>query len=245
MENSPQLATPTPEDPIETLTGSAFQRLGTALVAVAKRPSRAAYACWMRVVEPGWIVPLLGVTLVISMLNGVISAFVQTYLRAPASHTVYYRFGAPSFADRIIYALFIGPRFALFEFALLILFVAALVPAERGSPKARAIQVARPYLLAEIVNGFISLLINQPATVIQQTPLGKNPLVFFVTECIILATLIYYLVSLLNALAAGSGRSRWLLFGAWLLAALITVFVVPYAMGTLLYPFGIHVAVPF
>ncbi|HEU4783341.1 MAG TPA: hypothetical protein VFS83_08390, partial [Ktedonobacterales bacterium] len=105
MENAPQLAPPTPDDPIETLTGSALQRLGTALVAVAKRPSRAAYAYWMRVVEPGWIVPLLGVTLVIGMLNGVISAFVETYLRAPASHTVYYRFGAPSLADRIFYAL--------------------------------------------------------------------------------------------------------------------------------------------
>src|SRR5690348_13871363 len=115
MENPPQLATPTPEDPIETLTGSALQRLGTALVAVAKRPSRAAYATWMRVAEPGWIVPLLGMMLVIGVLNGVISAFVETYLRAPASHTVYYRFGAPSFADRMFYALFIGPRFALFE----------------------------------------------------------------------------------------------------------------------------------
>jgi hypothetical protein len=199
----------------------------------------------MRVVEPQWIVPLLGVTLVIGMLNGVIGAFVGTITQAPASHAVYYRFGAPSLADHLIYALFISPRFELFEFALLMLFVAALMPAERGSLKERAIQVAPPYLLAVLINGLISLLISQPITAIQRTSVGHNPLVFFVTESIVLATLIYYYVVILNALAAGSGRSRWLLFGVWLLAVLITAFVVPYSMGALLYPFGIHVAVPY
>jgi len=245
MENSPQLATPTPEDPIDALTGSAPQRLGTALFAVAKRPSRAAYAYWMRVVEPGWILPLLGVTLVIGMLNGIITAIIEAFLQKPVSHPIYYRFGAPSFADRMIYALFVSPLFGLCEFALLMLFVAALMPAERGSLKERAIQVARPYLLAMLINGLITLLVFQPITVIQRTPVGQIPLMFLVTESIILATFIYYLVALLHALAAGSGRSRWLLFGVWLLAVLITAFVVPYSMGALLYPFGIHVAVPF
>jgi len=125
------------------------------------------------------------------------------------------------------------------------LFVAALMPAERGSLKERAILVARPYLLAVLINGLISLLISQPITAIQRTPVGQVPLAFLVTESISLATFIYYLVAILNALAAGSGRSRWLLFGVWLLAVLITAFVVPYSMGALLYPFGIHVAVPF
>jgi len=148
------------------------------------------------------------VTLVIGMLNGVISAFIETYLRAPASHTVYYRFGAPSFADRIIYALFISPLFGLFEFALLMLFIAAFMPTERGSLKERAIQVARPYLLAEIINGLILLFINQPITAIQQTPIGNNPLAFLILAPLTLATLVYYSVAILNALAAGSGRNR-------------------------------------
>ncbi|HEX5156679.1 MAG TPA: hypothetical protein VFW17_05640 [Ktedonobacterales bacterium] len=247
MENTPQLAmpTPTPEDPIEALTGSAFQRLGTALVAVAKRPSRAAYATWMRVVEPGWIVPLLGVTLVIGMLNGMMSAVEETFLRAPASHRVYYRFGAPSFADHMIYSLFISPLFGVIEFALLMLFIAALMPAERGSLKERAIQVARPYLLAEIVTGLIFLLIFQPITVLGRTPVGENPLVGLVSSLVTLPILVYIIVAELNALAAGSGKNRWLLFGVWLLGGSIVAFIVPYGMGVLLYPFGIHVAVPF
>jgi hypothetical protein len=245
MENTPQLATPTPEDPIETLTGSALQRLGTALVAVAKRPSRAAYATWMRVVEPGWILPMLGMNLAFGVLNGVIEALVDKYLRAPATHTVYYRFGVPSFADRIIYALAIAPLFGLIVFVSLIFLIASLMSAERGTLKERAFQVARPYLLAEIIIGLVLLFINQPITILGLTPVGQNPLVILITLPINLAILIYYLASLLNALAAGSDRSRWLLFGVWLLISLITVFVVPYGAGALLYHVGIHVAVPF
>jgi hypothetical protein len=120
MENIPHRATP--EDPIEAQTGSALQRLGMALIAVAKRPSRAAYATWMRVIEPEWIVPLLGLTLAIGMLNGVITAVVETLLRKPGSHTVFYRFGALSLVDRLIYALTISPLFGLIVFALLVFF---------------------------------------------------------------------------------------------------------------------------
>ena len=89
------------------------------------------------------------------------------------------------------------------------------------------------------------MLVNQPITVLGLTPVGQNPLVILITLPINLAILVYYLAALLNALAAGSGRNRWLLFGVWLLVSLITVFVVPYAMGALLYPLGIHVAAPF
>jgi len=190
-------------------------------------------------------VPLLGATLVIGMLNGVISAFVETYLRVPASHAVYYRFGVPSLSDRMIYALAIAPLFGLIVFVSIIFLIASLMSAERGSLKERAFQVARPYLLVEIINGLILLFINQPITAIQQTPIGNNPLAFLILAPLTLATLVYYSVAILNALAAGSGRNRWLLFGAWLLISLITVFVVPYGVGALLYHFGIHMAVPF
>jgi hypothetical protein len=86
-------------------------------------------------------------------------------------------------------------------------------------------------LLEEIVTGLIFLLVNQPITILGHTSIGQNPLVSFVTEGITLAILIYYLVATVNALAAGSGKSRWLLFGVWVLVSSAALFFVLYGLG--------------
>ena len=244
MENTPQLATPTPEDPIETLTGSALERLGTALVAVAKRPSRAAYATWMRVVEPGWIVPLVITAVCLGMLDSVISVCVRTLLTTPGSGSPHYLFGAPSLRDWIVNGLVANPALGLLSLAVTVYAVALLTPAERGSLNGRAFQVARPYLLAQIVVSGINIVIGEPAFALGLTPLGQDSLLGLVVIALNLAVGLYALIASLNALAAGSGRGRLLIFCVVGLVAAAAFLIVWIGLGALFSLVGIHLPIP-
>lgn len=244
MENTPQLATPTPEDPIDALTGSALQRLGTALVAVAKRPSRAAYATWMRVVEPGWIVPLVITAVGLGLLDSAISLSIRTLLTAPGASSTHYLFGAPSLRDWIVNALVANPVLGLLSLAVTVYVVALLTPAERGSLKERAIHVARPYLLAQIVVSFANIVIGEPAFALGLTPLGQDSLLGFVVIVLNLAIGLYSLIASLNALAAGSGRSRLLIFCVVGLVEAAAFLIVWLGLGALFSLVGIHLPIP-
>ena len=221
----------------------AAYRLAEAVIAVAKRPSRAAYATWVQVIEPGWLLPMLALTVGIHIFNGIISMVVRTFLIAPTT-SARYLFGAPSPLDFLFYAIFITPLFYLMSFALLMFLVARLMPAELGTVQQRAIHLARPYLLEELVSGFIALLISQPISILQKTSLVQNPLVGTVVEMMYLAVALYFFIATLNALAAGSGRSRWLLFAIWLLSAVFVMAFVWYGLGALLSLVGIHLPIP-
>ena len=197
----------------------------------------------MRVVEPGWIVPLLLLTVGLDMLNGVIGLVARSLLKMPGAHPIHYLFGAPSLLDQLIYALVIFPLLDLIVLALTVFLVAVLMPRNQGSLQARARRVLRPYLLALIINGIISALFFQPLSVFGETGLGQNPLVSLMFSCIQLPIYIYLFAVILNALAAGSGRSRWLLFGIYVLAFIIGALVVWNGLGALLALVGIHIPV--
>jgi hypothetical protein len=224
---------------------SAIQRLGEAVIAVAKRPSRDAYATWMRIVEPAWIAPLVGVAAGLFLLDSAISLGIRTLLTAPgpSTATLHYRFGAPSPLDQVINSLVINPLLGILNLAVTIYIVAALMPAERGSLKERAFQVARPFLLAQLVVTTINIVIGEPIFALGLTTVGKNPLVGLMIILLNLAIGLYALVAALNALAAGSDRSRWLLFGIMILVGIASILVGWYGLGALFYQFGIHLPV--
>lgn len=250
-DSSPQLAPPEAvsadiADALpETPNRSAIQRLGEAIIAVAKRPTRAAYTTWMRIVEPAWIVPLVGAAAGLFLLDSAISLGIRTLLKArgPATATLHYRFGAPSSLDLVINSLVITPLISILQLAATIYLVAALMPAERGSLNERAFQVARPFLLAQLVVTTINIVIGEPIFALGLTAVGKNPLVGLVIMALNLAIALYALVASLNALAAGSDKSRWLLFGIMALISIVGALVGWYGLGALLYQFGIHLPV--
>ena len=222
---------------------SAVQRLGEAIIAVARRPTRAAYATWMRIIEPAWILPLLVTLVVLDTLNAAVNTALQVSITAPGATALHYRFGVPSLLDRVIYGLIIAPLVDLMSFALIVLLIAGLMPSEQGSLKERAIQVARPYLLAQLLVGLINLVINQPASALRRTTFGQIGLVDFALSVLDLAVGIYLLITTLNALAAGSGKSRLLIFGVSAVAVVVIVLIGWYGLGMLLYQFGIHLPI--
>jgi hypothetical protein len=123
----------------EAMHRSVVLRLGEAIIAVARRPTRATFATWMRVIEPPWILPLLVTLVVLDTLNDSISAAIQASIMTSGATTLHYRFGVPSLLDRVIYGLVIPPLVDLMSFALIVLLIAALMPSEQGSLKERAI----------------------------------------------------------------------------------------------------------
>jgi hypothetical protein len=221
------------------------RRLVAALLATARRPSRATFARWMVIVEPTWVAPLLAVVVALDMLSGIMATLANPFIQRSVSQTAYYRFGLPMATDRLLYALVFFPLIELIEFALLMFAVGALLPVEQGTLKKRAFQVARPYLLALIINGVVTLLLLQPLDALGRIGLGQESPLGLIPICLSLPVAIYLIPVYLNALAAGSGRSRWLLVGVASLAYLATYLFVWYGLGVILYRFGIHMAVPF
>ena len=241
METQPPIAPP--EDAPDMSNRPAVYRLAEAVVAVAKRPSRAAYATWMQVIEPGWIRALVVIAVCLSLLDSAISLGIRTAMPAPGSSSIRYLFGVPSPQDWVINALVINPMLGLLNLAVAVYVVAALIPAERGSLNQRAIQVARPYLLAQIVISAINIALGEPAFALGLSSVGQNPLVGFVITLINLAIGVYGLVAWLNALSAGSGRGRLLIFSVLVLVGAVSFLAVWIGLGALLSLVGIHLPV--
>jgi hypothetical protein len=197
----------------------------------------------MRVVEPGWIVPLLIASLGLFVLDSAISLGIRTLLAPPSSTTIHYLFGALSLRDQVINSLVINPLIGLLNLAVAVYVVGALTSAERGSLNVRALQVLRPYLLAQTVISIINIVIGEPSFALGLTTLGQNPLVGLVIAVINLAIGLYALVASLNALAAGSGRSRLLIFGVVILAGSAIFLVAWVGLGALLALVGIHIPI--
>lgn len=90
------------------------------------------------------------------------------------------------------------------------------------------------------MTALISLVINEPVTALQISGAGQIPFVAILASVVSLATLIYSLVVELNALATGSGVSRWALLIVYVLAAIVGGIVVVFGLGALLSLVGIH-----
>lgn len=90
------------------------------------------------------------------------------------------------------------------------------------------------------MTALISLVINEPVTALQISGAGQIPLVAILASVVSLATRIYSLVVELNALATGSGVSRWALIIVYVLAAIVGGIVVVFGLGALLSLVGIH-----
>jgi hypothetical protein len=202
------------------------------------------FATWMRVIKPGWIVPLLITSIGLLLLDSAISLGIRTLLTTPHSTSIRYLFGTPSLRDQVINSLVLNPLIGLLNLAVAVYVVGALTPAERGSLNERAFQVVRPYLLAQIVISIINIVIGEPVFALGLTTLGQNPLVDLVIAVINLAIGLYSLVASLNALAAGSGRSRLLIFGILVVIDTVSFLVVWFALGALLSVVGVHLPVP-
>ena len=249
MENSTPLASELPPDmsDMPDMHGSGLEQCIQAVLAVARRPSRATFATWMRVVEPVWIPRLLVVVIALNMLTGLASMAVSTLIAKPSASPVHYLFGAPSLVDRFIFALIIFPLIDLIWLALAVLGAATLklTGQEKASIRTRAREILRPYLLAAIVTALVSLVINEPVTALQISGAGQIPFVAILASVVSLATLIYSLVVELNALAAGSGVSRWALIIVYVLAAIVGGIIVVFGLGALLSLVGIHLPVMF
>jgi len=201
------------------------------------------FATQMRIIEPGWIAPMLIASIGLFVLDSVISLGIRTLLITPHATSIRYLFGTPSLRDQVINALVINPLLGVLNLAVTVYMVGALTPAERGSLNERAFQVMRPYLLAQIVISIINIVIGEPAFALGLTTLGQNPLVGIVVAVINLAIGLYAIVASLNALAAGSGRSRLLIFGIYVLVFIVSALVVWFGIGALLALVGIHIPI--
>lgn len=222
----------------------AAYRLAEAVIAVAKRPSRAAYATWMQVIEPGWLLPMVVVAVCLQLLDSAVNLGIRATLAPRDSSSLHYLFGAPSLRDWGINALLINPVVALLNLVVAVYVVAMLIPAERGSLNQRAFQVARPYLLASIAISTINMVFGEPTFALGLTNVGQTPLVEFVITGINLAIGIYGLIASLNALNAGSGRSRLLIFVILVLVGGVTFLAAWIGLGALLSLVGIHLPIP-
>ncbi len=94
-----------------------------------------------------------------------------------------------------------------------------------------------------VISG-VNIVIGEPVFALGLTALGQNPLVGLVIAVINLAIGIYSLVASLNALAAGSGRGRLLIFGVVILAGSAVFLVAWVGLGALLALVGIHLPIP-
>lgn len=233
-----------PGNPSEAPHRSAFQRLAEAVVAIAKRPSRAMFATWMRIIEPAWIAPLVVTVVGLGFIDSAISLGIRALLASPSSTAIHYLFGAPSMQDQVVNWLVVNPLLGLLNLAVAIYLVAALIPAQQGSFNERALQVARPYLLSQMVISGVNIVIGEPLFALGLTAVGENPLVGFVIAVINLAIGVYGLIASLNALAAGSGRGRLLIFGVVILAGSAIFLVAWVGLGALLSVVGIHLPIP-
>lgn len=249
MENiPPQAPDLSPESPgarHEDEHRSGVERCVEALLAIAPRPSRAAFATWMRVVEPAWI-PRLALALVaLDMLSGLAGMAISQFIAPPASTPPIYLFGAPSLADRFIYALVIFPLTDLLIVALVVLGAAILKPAgqEQVSVRERARQILRPYLFGAIIAALATLLIGDPLLALQYSPLGQGLLAPILAVIGPAAIFVYSVIVLLNALAAGSGVSRWLLIVVLILGGIIGGAIGLFGLGALPALVGIHIPV--
>ena len=110
----------------------------------------------------------------------------------------------------------------------------------RFSVRERARRILRPYLLGAIIAALVSLLIGDPLLALQYSPLGQGLLAPILVLIAPGAILIYSVVVLLNALAAGSGVSRWLLIVVMILGGIIGGVIGLFGLGALLALVGIH-----
>lgn len=247
MENlPPQPPDLPPESPSarhEDERRSGLGQCAQALLAIARRPSRGAFATWMRVVEPAWIPRLLVALVALDMLSGLAGLAIGQLIALPDPSPPTYLFGVPSLAGRFIYALIVFPLFDLLVLALIVFGAAILKPAgqERVSVRERARQILRPYLLGAIIAALATLLIGDPLLALQYSPLGQGLLAPVLAVVGPAAILVYSIIVLLNALAAGSGVSRWLLIVVMILGACLGGAAGLFGLGALLALMGIHI----
>lgn len=246
MENispqAPDLPHESPSARHEDEYRSGVERCVQALLAIARRPSRGAFATWARIVEPAWTPRLVLALVALDMLSGLAGMAISQFI-APPDPTPSALFGVPSPADRFIYALIVFPLTDLLIVALVVLGAATLKPAgqEQVSIRERAQGILRPYLLGAILAALVTLLIGDPLLALQYSPLGQGLLAPILAVIGPAAIFVYSVIVLLNALAAGSGVSRWLLIVVLILGGIIGGAIGLFALGALLALVGIHI----
>ena len=104
--------------------------------------------------------------------------------------------------------------------------------------------MARPYLLSQMMISSVNIVIGELFFALGLTAVGENPLVNLLITVVNLAIGVYGLIASLNALAAGSGRSRLLIFGVVILAGSAIFLVAWVGLGALFSVLGIHLPIP-
>ena len=240
---APDLPPDSPSARHEDEHRSGLEQCAEALLAIARRPSRGAFATWARVVEPAWIPRLLLALVALDMLSGLAGLAISQLIAPPDPFPPTYRFGVPALADRFIYALIVFPLFDLLVLALIVLGAAVLKPTgqEQVSVRERAQRILPPYLLGAIIAALVTLLIGDPLLALQYSPLGQGLLAPILAVIGPAAIFVYSVIVLLNALAAGSGVSRWLLIVVLILGGIIGGATGLFGLGALLTLVDIHI----
>jgi hypothetical protein len=145
-----------------------------------------------------------------------------------------------SLGEAAVYQLVLTPAMFVFGVLATVYLVARSAPEARGPIDVRFRQALRPYAVAGVPGACASLIFNLIPTS-NADPTGPGQ---FALGCFDFAALVaaasYSITLTVNALSAGSGRSRWAVFLLWLLASALTLLVIEVVPALLALPFGVH-----
>lgn len=164
------------------------------------------------------------------------------YVLVPsASSATGYLFGVPSTEERIFYALTAVPVTQVAVMLAVPYAVALVMPPTHGAIGARFEQVLRPWALAQVISGAASLVLGVAGVGLDVANHSPPSLASCASLLVILGAGVYSLAAEVNALSAGSGRGRWMVFGLALLASVIVSAVLVYIPAAIAYyAFGFH-----
>jgi hypothetical protein len=194
----------------------------------------------MSAIEPEWVLPLLVVLYTLVALNTCVTSILPYIFGAGNVHSVAYIFGPPTLLGRFIYAFVLTPCAVMVELGIVVYIVAIFTSPTRAARRELASVVLRPYLLALLTIGIITFSVHLLTFCLRAVGLAQYAPVALVGSFLDLALTVYAYVASVNALAAVSRRSRWLLFAIVLLGIVEGDLLGWLLLGAVLAIFGIH-----
>jgi hypothetical protein len=204
----------------------------------AFRPSRRTFETLSAIADSRWVAASLLVSLALIYLSSALLWLAERAgLPVPSSSTTR---PVQSPGEAAVYQLLLTPATFVFGVLVTAYVVARFAPAARGSIDVRFQQVLRPYALALAPSQCATLIIMLiPTSNASLTDTGHIAL-GCLNILVLLAASSYGVVVIVNALSAGSGRSRWVVFILSLLAIVPTLLVTQVVPAVLARPFGVH-----
>jgi hypothetical protein len=205
----------------------------------ALRPSRHTFETLAAVADRRWVVASLLVSLALLYLaRALLWLVARAGLSASSSAATARPVQSPG--EAAVFQFVLIPATFVVGVLATVYLVARVAPAARGVVGVRFQQVLRPYALAQVPST-CALLINTllPTSNASLSGPGQTALGCFYVV-VEVAAVSYIIVLTVNALAAGSGRSRWAVFLLSLLAGVLALLVTLVGPALLARPFGVH-----